>query len=100
MRILSLCVLFAIGLTPTAITGLLAISMVGQPVLCHKPDCQGKTYGAELLFLPASTLAPLVCGLLIATVGSKKKQPSSVKSSPAKAVPPMPVARRRDETAA
>lgn len=95
MRTAFLCLLFIVGLTPTAITGLAAISMAGKPVECHKPDYQGKTYDAQLLILPASTLAPFVCGILIATIATQKKKQSNVQRSPVVAV-----ARRRDETAA
>jgi hypothetical protein len=48
-----------------------------------------------LLLLPASTLAPFVCGILIASIATQKKQRSKVQRSPVVAV-----ARRRDETTA
>jgi hypothetical protein len=71
MRVLkiSLCI---IGLAPSLLTGLSAISMVGKPAICDKPECQGKTYGAELFVLPASTLAPFVCGILVANLTKDK----------------------------
>lgn len=95
MRTAFLCLLFIVGLTPTAIMGLAVIANAGKPVPCDRPDCQAKTYGAELLILPASTLAPFACGIAIATLATKRKKQSNAQRSPALAV-----ARRHDETTA
>jgi hypothetical protein len=72
MRVLKISLLCLVGLTPSLLTGLAAIAMAGKPVLCDKPECQGKTYGAELFVLPVSTLAPFICGILVATVAKDK----------------------------
>ena len=88
MRTLSLLLLFSIGLAPTAVMGLLAFSLFGKTAPCDLSACNGKTYGAELLVLPASTLAPFVCGMAVATIATRKKK------YPSRFQPPVPAKER------
>jgi hypothetical protein len=95
IRIALIIFFLVVGLAPTAITSLAALAMMGKPVPCLKPGCQAHTNSAELLILPASTLAPFICGILMATVATKRKQLPSVQRRPV-----LVEARRSDETAA
>jgi hypothetical protein len=73
-RNLLLAFLWVGGMAPTAICLLLAASMAGRPVPCNKGDCLNRTYGWDLLILPAGTLAPFIAGYWIARMGTKQRR--------------------------
>lgn len=72
LRPVMLISLWTIGLTPLVISLLMVVSMLGRPAPCDRPECMGKTYGWELLILPAATGVPFFVGRLISKVGRKK----------------------------
>lgn len=72
LRLIVLSSLWIIGLTPTTVSLLMVVAMAGRPALCDRPDCQNRTYGDELLILPAATGLPFLMGWKIASMGRKK----------------------------
>jgi hypothetical protein len=74
LRITLLSFLWIYGLLPTAISLLMVIAMAGKPQKCERPGCVARTYGWELLALPAATASPFVSGFFIARMSSNKKE--------------------------
>lgn len=73
-RTLLLSWLWIGGLAPTAICLLLAVAMAGKPIECKSATCPNRTYGWDLLILPAGTLAPFIAGYWIGRIGAHKKR--------------------------
>ena len=74
LRITLLSFLWIYGLLPTAISLLMVIAMAGKPQKCERPGCTARTYGWELLVLPAATASPFIAGFYLAQISALRKE--------------------------